>query len=296
MTTVRFVTLVGAFFNAALSLVKVAGGYMVGSSALVADGLHSLSDLFSDALIIFGEGKWTAPADNDHKYGHARYETLVNLVLSISLLTVSVGLVHSAITDFGKPNELTMPIVAVVIALIGVIAKEFLFRWTLREAEKVSSKVLKANAHHHRSDALSSLPVVLAVLIQLAFPDATYVDEIATVVVAGMIGMAAFGIMMPIYYEFTEQTVSGDTERKVQQLRYEFSEIKEVHDIRVRTMGSTIVVDLHILVDPLINVHDAHEVSTKFKRSLLSDISHLTDVVIHIEPFVCSERHYYRCA
>lgn len=295
-TTTWFVTVVGAVTNIVLSVLKVLGGILTNSSALIADGIHSLTDLISDAFIIYGERYWIAPADSEHRYGHARFETLVNLFLSISLLIVSVCMVLTLVKGSANQQDyLVMPIIAIVISVASVIVKELLYRWTLKYAKSEKIKVLEANAHHHRSDALSSLPVLVALLVQLVFPSVRYIDDIGTIIVALMIGYSSIKLLKPIYDELTEKTTGGDLEKKLQVIRFAHENIKEVHKIRIRTMGSTYVVDLHALVSPTLNIVDAHAICTKYKHDIIKTIPQIVDVIIHIEPFNCDEKILNKC-
>lgn len=295
LKTVKKVTLLGAIANAGLASAKITIGKLTGSNALLADGLHSISDLISDAVIYFGSSHWSRPADADHPYGHGRFETLINAFLALSLLTVSMGLVFGIVGASESPNTTDLGSCALLVAILGIIVKEWLYRWTLSKAKAVDSMALKANAHHHRSDALSSLPVVIAVISQHFFPELTIVDDVATMIVSLMIAKASYDIAEPIFFELTEKRTAKDVERKIQYLALESSDIKEVHHIRSRKLGGDVIIDLHILVDKNITVYEGHRIAEYFKEEITSRITHTKDVLIHVEPFVCKERVIYSC-
>lgn len=293
--TVKSVTLVGAIGNTILAGGKIFVGKLSGSGALVADGLHSLSDLVSDAAIYFGASLWSQPADDDHPYGHGRYETIINAFLAISLFSVSLGLIYSALSPSEISAKSNLSLIALIAASLSVLIKEGLYRWTLKVGLKIDSLALIANAHHHRSDALSSLPVIIAVGCQWYYPEAVYVDSIATVLVALMIIKAAVEIATPVFFELTEKTTTQDLVRKIQLLSLEKYEIKEVHEIKTRHLGGDVMIDLHILVDEWISVHDGHLIAEGFSKEVKERIPCVKHVMIHVEPYVCSERLIYRC-
>ncbi|CAH7352115.1 Cobalt-zinc-cadmium resistance protein [Vibrio chagasii] len=295
---IKRLTWIGAIANAFLAGVKILAGKVTGSSALVADGVHSLSDLISDSVILVGANYWSQPADQDHRYGHGRIETMINGLLAISLMLVAVGLTYGAFFVDSEPSVAHLGQYGLPIVIGGLLIKEALYQWTYRKGVEIRSRTLIANAIHHRSDALSSLPVVIAIFLQIYAPSIPYVDEIATVIVSALIAKAAFDVGMPVVHELTERSFSSDKdiERKLQFIQLEFAEIKEMHGIRMRTMGSYKLVDLHILVDPEMSVHSAHDTSERFKMRVLGDDKlRVADIVIHIEPFNCDERLIYPC-
>ncbi|MDK9793235.1 cation diffusion facilitator family transporter [Vibrio sp. D431a] len=295
ISEVKKITLIGGVANLLLAIFKIAAGKMTGSNALIADGIHSLTDLISDVVIFFGASYWSQPADEDHPYGHGRFETLVNAFLSFSLLCVSVGLILNLFKDGLKVVPPDVSILALCVVVVGIITKEILYRWTMKNGLKLDSKALIANAHHHRSDSLSSLPVAFVIIAQFVDPTIGYIDTTATVLVSLMIASSAYEIALPIFQEITEKKTDGDIVRKIQMLALESDRIKEVHNVRSRRLGGDIIMDLHVLVDQSLTVYEGHEIALQFENEIAKRIIDVVDVVVHIEPFICKERVIYQC-
>ncbi|MDO6684557.1 MULTISPECIES: cation diffusion facilitator family transporter [unclassified Agarivorans] len=288
--TVRKATWIGSIANVFLAILKIGVGKLTGSQALVADGVHSFSDLVTDAAILIGSRYWAAPADKEHPYGHGRFETLTNIFIGALLILVGVGIAWDSINSL-TANETSNPgALALAAALVSIVVKEVLYRWTLIQAKRVNSRALHANAWHHRSDALSSLPVAVAVLANYFFPHLHYLDQIAALLVTAMILKAAWEIIWPAMQEITEKEADEKLEQKIQHHAVSNDEIKEVHAIRNRRVGSAILVDFHLLVDPDMSVDKAHTISEEFKDHLMQELDEVVDVIIHIEPFNCAER------
>ena len=257
---------------------------------MVADGVHSFSDLITDTAILIGSRYWTAPADKGHPYGHGRFETFTNIFIGVLLLIVGIGIGWDSLSALGHEATAVPGMMAFWAAIASIVVKEVLYRWTVVQAKKINSRSLHANAWHHRTDALSSLPVAVAVVANLVFPDLHYLDQVAALIVTAMILKAAFEILWPAILELTEAQGDEGIEEKIQGYAHEVPQIKEVHAIRSRRTGSTILLDFHMLVDPDMRVEDAHTISESFKSHILAQIDELVDVVIHIEPYTCAER------
>ncbi|PMH44462.1 metal transporter [Vibrio sp. 10N.286.49.B3] len=283
--TVRKVTWVGSIANMLLAIMKIVVGKLTNSQALIADGVHSFSDLITDAAILIGSRYWSAPADDNHPYGHGRYETLTNIFIGIVLLMVGFGLAWDSLHALNNEPETIVGSWALVAALISIVIKELLYRWTAKQADIINSRVLFANAWHHRSDALSSVPVALSVIIGFVYPEILYVDQIASLFVTAMIVKASVEILWPAIREITETQADEELHRKIQRYALEHHEIKEVHAIRNRRLGSGILLDFHLLVEPSMSVEQAHDISKMFKQLLIENHSELYDIIIHIEPY-----------
>ena len=290
LKTIRKATWIGSIANIVLAIVKITVGKLTGSQALIADGVHSFSDLVTDAAILIGAKYWSAPPDKEHPYGHGRFETLTNIFIGFLLALVGIGIGWEAIHSLGQAPEKPAGILALIVALLSIAVKESLYRWTLTQAKQVKSRALHANAWHHRSDALSSLPVVIAVAIGAIFPHIHYLDQLAACIVMVMILKAAFDILWPAILELTDVEADQAIDNKIQEYASNNPQIKEVHAIRNRRTGSSILVDFHLLVDRTMNVEEAHTISENFKRYILEHMDEVTDVIIHIEPYTCAER------
>ncbi|MCG7585397.1 cation diffusion facilitator family transporter [Photobacterium sp. OFAV2-7] len=283
-------TWVGSIANVGLAVLKITVGKITGSQALVADGVHSFSDLVTDTAILIGSRYWTAPADKGHPYGHGRFETLTNIFIGVLLAFVGLGIGWDSISSLGHDSTTKPGMLAFVAALASILVKEALYRWTVTQAKRINSRALHANAWHHRSDALSSLPVAVAVIANLFFPDLHYLDQVAALIVTAMILKAAFEILWPALLELTEAEADSEIEDKIQSYAESDPDIREVHAIRSRRTGSTILLDFHLLVEPSMSVDHAHTISENFKSHILKQIDEVVDVIIHIEPYTCAER------
>ncbi|WP_046219944.1 cation diffusion facilitator family transporter [Photobacterium halotolerans] len=294
--TIRTVTLVGAILNVFLAVVKIGVGKVAGSQALVADGVHSFSDLITDAVILFGSRYWMAPADSNHPYGHGKFETLANVFIGLMLALVGIGLGWDSIETLSDTAPPAPGMLAFYAAVAAIVMKEVLYRWTMQKAKHIQSGALRANAWHHRSDALSSVPVAVAVIANAIFPSLKYLDQIAALLVTGMILKAAFEIIWPALKELTDARGSEEVEKRLVQLADEDGDIREIHAIRSRQTGGSLLLDCHILVDPEMTIEHAHGISERFKMTIITQMDNVIDVVIHIEPYTCEERLVNPCS
>ena len=288
VSAIRSVTLWGALVNVLLAIIKISVGYFGCSQALIADGIHSVSDLITDIAIFFGAKYWSAPPDKAHPYGHGRLEAIINIGIGLLLVTVAIGIVNKSL------NSISLEIVdlpgwnVLWVALLSIIVKEILFRWTATKGKILKSRALVANAWHHRSDALSSIPVACSVIGAHWFPNMLYLDQVAAIMVALMIFKAAWDIVTPSYKEIMDSAEGKELEMRVIFLSNDFSEINEIHAFRSRRVGSAILVDFHMLVNPKMSVDKAHALATKFKKIILNKELEVVDIVIHVEPFFLS--------
>ncbi|QUJ70039.1 cation transporter (plasmid) [Photobacterium sp. GJ3] len=287
---IRSVTLAGAALNIILAVLKIMIGKLAGSQALVADGVHSFSDLITDAAILLGSKYWTAPADSSHPYGHGKFETLTNVLIGVMLGLVGLGIAWDAIETLSETAPPPPGMMAFYAAIASIVSKELLYRWTLVKARQVQSGALKANAWHHRSDALSSIPVAVAVIANAIFPSLKYLDQIAALLVTGMILKAAYEILWPALQELTDARGSEVVEQHLKRMAEADKEICEIHAIRSRMTGGSILLDFHLLVEPTLSIEAAHTISERFKSQVMTEMDDVIDVVIHIEPFNCEER------
>ncbi|MEI8593155.1 cation diffusion facilitator family transporter [Photobacterium sp. Hal280] len=294
--TIRTVTLVGAILNVFLAVLKIGIGKVAGSQALVADGVHSFTDLMTDAVILLGSRYWMAPADSGHPYGHGKFETLANVFIGLMLALVGIGIGWDSIETLSDTAPPAPGMLAFYAAVAAIVMKELLYRWTMHEAKQIHSAVLRANAWHHRSDALSSVPVAVAVIANAIFPSLKYLDQIAALLVTGMILKAAFEIIWPALHELTDARGSEDVEQRLVHMAEEDKDIREIHAIRSRQTGGSLLLDCHILVDPEMSIENAHAISERFKQNILTQMDNVIDVVIHIEPYTCEERLVNPCS
>lgn len=281
----RRVTLTGAAVNTCLAAAKMLGGLLAHSQALFADGIHSLSDLVTDGMVLVGSHYWNAEPDARHPYGHGRIETIISIVIGITLAVVSIAVMWRALVtitlahDDGSPGWL-----ALTVALVSIGAKESLYRWTRATGKKIGSRALAANAWHHRSDALSSVPVAVAVVGSHVLPSFTYLDHIAAIIVGVMLLTAAWKISKPCIEEIMEARCDEDIPGVVEDLARKYPEIREAHDIRCRHVGTSIYVEFHMLVDAGMSVGRSHELTDILKYAMMNRFENIQDVTIHVEP------------
>jgi len=278
------VTWIGVAVNISLAALKLAIGYVARSQALLADGVHSLSDLVTDSAVLAGSHYWSAQPDKEHPYGHGRLETMVTIAIGMALAVTSVGIVWQALVTIPEAHSSAPGWMAFFAAAISILVKEILYRWTVRVGRRVKCRALTANAWHHRSDALSSIPVAAAVFGSHVFPQFVYLDHVAAVVVGLMLLMAAFGIVRPGFSELMEAQHDGGVPELVRLIQADYPDIHEIHKVRCRRVGGTIFVDLHMLVSAGMSVGASHAIAESLKHSLIERNTDIHDVTIHVEP------------
>ncbi len=281
---VRRATWVGLTVNILLSALKMAGGVLGSSQAIVADGVHSLSDSSTDIAILIGVRFWSRPPDESHPYGHRRIETLVTAFIGLVLLAVAVGLIYNAIVTFQRPHPERPHWIALVAALISIASKETLYRWTVTVGKRIKSSAVLANAWHHRSDAFSSIPTAIAVAIVLSYPSLGFLDHLAAVVVSFFILRVAWNVTSPALKELVDSGASRKDCERIRSIALATEGVQRVHAIRTRYVGPGLLVDLHVLVDPNITVGQGHNIGGQVKQRLLSEGPDVVDVIAHLEP------------
>jgi len=281
---VRQVTWIGIAVNAVLSAVKIFAGIFGSSKALIADGIESGVDILTSLVLIVGSRFWSAPPDTDHPYGHRRIETLIALGIGLVVGAVGVSIIWNALSSLRSGEHSHPTMLAFVVAVVSVVSKELLFQWSVREGKKIQSMSVIANAWHHRSDAISSIPVVLAVGAAQFLPAWSFLDAIGALVAGGFILKACGDIAWPALREIID---TGAEESKVEQLRRAASSVdgvRSVHDLRTRFVGSCIAVDLHIVVDPDITVIQGHRIGDEVEARIKAEVSEVCDVLVHLDP------------
>ncbi|MDI6447638.1 cation diffusion facilitator family transporter [Anaerobaca lacustris] len=278
----RWVTCLGMGVNVALSAIKVAVGLGFASLALVADGIHSLSDLVTDLAVLLGLYLGARKPDTTHPYGHGRLETFSAVLVAVVLIGVGGTMIYYATVAIAR-NEVAVPHWPVLaVAVLSILAKETLYRITKRVAVKSHSTALYANAWHHRSDALSSVAVLVGYgVLYLGFDHG---DQVAAMAVGLMIILVGVKIVGDSLRELTEGAVDPQTVAQVMKVIDGHEEIRQWHRLRSRRVGRELFLDVHILVDPDLNVAAAHEISERLEKALDEEISCPVNLTVHIEP------------
>ena len=282
---VRRITWIGLFVNVLLSAVKFLVGYLGSSQAVIADAVHSLSDSATDVAVIFGVKFWSAPPDDNHPYGHRRIESLVTTAIGLALVTVALGIVFKALLSVRETHILQSGWIAIIGPTISIILKETLFRWTIKVGRRVKSSAVIANAWHHRSDAFSSVPALIAVGASVINPQWAFVDHVGALVVSLFILKVAWDIIRPSLVELTDGGATDSDREEIAKIASGVNGVEEVHAIRTRKIGPSIYVDLHVLVDPEMSVWRGHDISEEVKRVLIETGPDILDVVVHLEPY-----------
>ena len=282
----RRVTWAGLAVNAVLFAAKLAAGLMADSQALVADAVHSLSDGITDVAVLVGAGFWSRPPDPDHPYGHRRIETIVTIIVGAVLGGVGIGIVYDAlITLRNHVGPTSQPgLAALAVALVSVFVKEALFRWTFAVGRRIKSSALKANAWHHRSDALSSVPAVIAVGIAALFPSWSLVDHVGAIVVSMFILQAAWKISWPALRELVDAGAPEAVCREIYAIACSVDGVRDAHNLRTRYVGARLQLDLHVLIDGAISVRRGHDIAEAVSRRIVERGPDVVDVVVHVEP------------
>ncbi len=281
---VRTITWIGLFVNLLLAGLKFAAGLLGSSQAVVADAVHSVSDMSTDLAVLLGVRFWSSPADESHPYGHQRIETLITVSIGIFLAVVAFGIGYHGLTAIPRESVRQPGWPAFAAVIISIVVKEALYRATVLVGGKAKSAAVIANAWHHRSDALSSIPAALAAGVASLNPELTFVDQVGAVIVSLFILHAAFSIIWPPLMDLAGRGASARETSQLQELAAHVPEVRSVHAIRSRRMGSSLFVDLHILVDGDMTVREGHEVSEQVKRRLIEGGPEVVDVVVHTEP------------
>ena len=276
-------TWVSVAVNVVLTITQIVVGTLSKSQALVADGIHSLSDLIADAVVLFAGHHARKDADEDHPYGHQRFETAASLVLGVLLLAVGVGMLWSAARKLEAP-ELVQPvhISALWVAGLALVTKELLFRYMLSVAKRVKSSLLVANAWHARSDAASSLVVGLGIIGNLAgYP---ILDPIAALIVGFMVAKMGWGFAWSALHDLMDRAVDEAEVAAIRQTLTETPGVRNVHDVRTRKMGDMIVVDAHIEVDAAISVEAGHDIAVVARQRVLQR-HRVLNLMTHVDPW-----------
>ncbi|MHC4757649.1 MAG: cation diffusion facilitator family transporter [Planctomycetota bacterium] len=279
---IQTVTLYAIALDLLLFIIKTIIGLVVGSIALVTDGIHSLSDLATDFAVLLGYHFGSKKADQRHPYGHGRIETFSAAFVAIVLIFVGSAAIYYSAMQVARETVTNYSHAVLVAAAFSIFAKEYLYRITKKVAVKFHSSALYANAWHHRSDAASSLAVFIGfIALRIGFK---YGDQIAAIVVGLTIIYVASKIIGRCLSEFAESSVDKKTSEQIKHIISSNPSVRDWHKLRTRTVGREIFLDVHILVDAQLNIATAHEISEKLEQHLHDEIPRPVNIIIHMEP------------
>ncbi|MDH5552185.1 MAG: cation diffusion facilitator family transporter [Nitrosomonas sp.] len=280
---IRKVTLIGSAIDLLLGIAKITVGSLVHSQALVADGIHSLSDLATDFIVLYAAKHSHKEADEDHPYGHGRIETLATIALGIALIIIATGIAYDAVLRLHDPSTLLVPgLLALIVAVISVISKEWIYRYTMAAARQLRSEMLMANAWHSRSDAISSIVVVIGIAGAIyGYP---YLDAVAAVVVAVMIAKIGFDLVRSSSKELIDTALDPKEVEMIRDHIFDVDGVRAAHMLRSRKSAGNAFIDVHIQVDPRLSVSEGHQIGETVRRYLIKTVDTVSDVTVHIDP------------
>ena len=286
----KHVTWVGFLVNVVLSLLKITAGILGRSGAMVADGIHSISDFVTDVIVLVFIGVSSRGENEKYQYGHGKFETFATMLISFALLAVAVGLFWSSAELILRAIQVeTLPrpgILPFVMAVVSVGAKEWLFQYTRRVGMRISSMALVANAWHHRSDAFSSIAVLVGIGCAMFLGEPWRVlDPIAALIVSVFIVIVSLRIGLPSINELLEVSLPDNINKEIGDTIQRVDGVKKFHRLRTRKNGSVVVMSFHVKVDPTMTIVEAHDVASRIERVLREKYGAGTIINVHVEPY-----------
>lgn len=284
---VRRAGLVCLGVNFLLTLLKGIAGVVAGSRALTADAVHSLSDLSTDIAIVVGARYWSKPPDRTHPLGHSGIETTVALFIGLILIAAGIGIGYDSVKATGTAGSAQAPgLSAVIAAAVSIAVKEVLSRWTLGKSKLTRSRALAANAAHSRSDALSSIPVLLAVSASFISTDLAFIDGVAGAVVSVFITVSGWKVLKPVLQQMTNTAPPGELVEKISETVLGINGVTGFHNLRARLQTGGVFVDLHLQVEGEIRIEKAFFIARKVEEAIMALDSSIIDVIARVEPRV----------
>ena len=270
-------------WNILLTIIKIVAGVLGKSSAMIADGLHSASDIISSVGVLLGNYISATPVDKEHNYGHEKAETLVSFLLSILLIVVSGSIGIKAVKSLGNIGEIAIPtVLPLVVAIISILIKEYQYRITIKIAKKINSPALKADAWHHRSDALSSVAAFVG--IGGAMLGFKVFDLIASIVVAIFVAKVGIEILVGSTNELMDVSIDLEQEEQIKEIAKNTEGVRNLGEIRSRKHGAMAYVDLVICVDGDLTVREGHDIANQLEKDIIREMEFVKGITVHVEP------------
>lgn len=285
------VTAVGSAVNVGLTAFKFVAGILGRSSAMVADAVHSLSDILTDVIIFVFVRTASKPVDKTHEYGHGKYETLATLIVGVILILVGIGIMVAGIEDciafiHGKIGE-RPGMIALIAAVLSIVLKEGVYRYTLHRGREIKSPILIANAWHHRSDAISSVATLIGVAGSMFLGWKWMIlDPIAAVLVSFYICKSGYDVVKPSVDELLERSLPPETEKEIRQIIRSVEGIEGVHRLQTRRIGNNIAIEAHVEMDGEMSLEEAHSLASVAEKRIKKKFGRKTHIGIHMEPAV----------
>ena len=277
------VTIQSIVWNFVLTIIKVVAGVLGKSNAMIADGIHSASDIISSVGVLIGNYVSSTPGDKEHNYGHEKAETLVSFLLSILLIVVSLSIGASAFKSLFNLDQLEIPTaLPLIVAIISILIKEYQYRITIKVANKINSPALKADAWHHRSDALSSIAAFVGIGGSMLGFKA--LDPIASVVVALFVAKVGIDILISSVNELMDVSMGEDQEYEIKNIVSNTLGVMNLGEMKTRKHGAMAYVDLTICVDGALTVRQGHDIANKLEEDIINSMEFVKGITVHVEP------------
>ncbi len=283
-TAGRKVTLVGVLVNTFLILFKLVTGIFGSSQALIADAVHSFSDLFTDVVVLIGLKISSKPPDKTHHFGHARIETLASTIVGMALIVTALYIGIEASLTIYHHTEYHPTTLALFGAGVSIVFKEALYHYTIRTGRRIKSQLIMANAWHHRSDAFSSVAVLIGVTGTLINPSWHILDAFAALLVSFFVVKVGLDILRDALREFTDTAPQPEIIGKIKQCALSVNGVVDTHDLRVRTSGGFYQMEIHIVVDGQLTVSEGHKIAKTVEGCLFEDVGNFDRIIIHVDP------------
>ena len=279
------VTLLSILWNVILTIIKLLAGILGRSSSMIADAMHSASDIISSIGVLIGNKIAKTPNDKDHNYGHEKAETLISFLLSLLLIFVSLKIGYDGFKSLFHLNQVKIPtILPLVVSVISIVIKEYQYRITIKVADKINSPSLKADAWHHRSDALSSIAAFIGIGGSMLGFKA--LDPLAAIVVALFVAKVGFDILKDSANELMDSSISEDEESKIIEIAKNTAGVIHLDELKSRKHGAMAYLDLTICVNKNLTVFEGHEIASNLEKCLIESMRFIKGITIHVEPCI----------
>ena len=278
------ITIISILLNIVLTILKIIAGFLGNSTAIIADGLHSASDIITSIGILIGNKISRKPRDDEHQYGHEKAESIVSFILSAVLIIVAIKIGYDGVINLLNINTLEIPsVLPLIVSVISIGVKEYQYQITIRVAKKINSSSLKADAWHHRSDALSSIAAFIG--IGGAMLGFKALDPIASIIVAVVVIKVGVDILKASCNELMDSSISKKDINQIENIIENDYEIYGIKDFKSRKYGAVAYIDMSIFIDKSKTLEEAHDIADKLEQNIMSKLNYIKEINIHTEPF-----------